>query len=163
MTLAPLLALAIAAPLCWALVPLGIRVAWAIGWLDHPEARKLHTAAMPVLGGAIVFTAAVIAWGITLLRIPHANADWQAPKGTPVAANAIGELFLPLAGLVDVEAEKARQEKELAKVRSEIQKVQDKLANPAFTQKVPASVLAEHQQRLIDWQAKEKQILSTLQ
>ena len=92
-----------------------------------------------------------------------AAADWQAPKGTPVAANAIGELFLPLAGLVDVEAEKARQEKELAKVRSEIQKVQDKLANPAFTQKVPASVLAEHQQRLIDWQAKEKQILSTLQ
>jgi valyl-tRNA synthetase len=91
-----------------------------------------------------------------------AAADWQAPKGTPVAANAIGELFLPLAGLVDVEAERARQEKELAKVRSEIQKVQDKLANPAFTQKVPASVLAEHQQRLIDWQAKEKQILSTL-
>ena len=35
--------------------------------------------------------------------------------------------------------------------------LQDKLANPAFTQKVPASVLAEHQQRLIDWQAKEKQ------
>jgi valyl-tRNA synthetase len=92
-----------------------------------------------------------------------AAADWQAPKGTPVAANSIGELFLPLAGLVDVEAEKARQEKELAKVRTEIQKVQDKLANPAFTQKVPASVLAEHQQRLIDWQAKEKQILSTLQ
>jgi hypothetical protein len=92
-----------------------------------------------------------------------AAADWQAPKGTPVAANAVGELFLPLAGLVDVEAERARQEKELAKVRSEIQKVQDKLANPAFTQKVPASVLAEHQQRLIDWQAKEKQILSTLQ
>ncbi len=91
-----------------------------------------------------------------------AAADWQAPKGTPVAANAIGELYLPLAGLVDVEAERARQEKELAKVRSEIQKVQDKLANPAFTQKVPASVLAEHQQRLIDWQAKEKQILSTL-
>jgi valyl-tRNA synthetase len=91
-----------------------------------------------------------------------AATDWQAPKGTPVAANAVGELFLPLAGLVDVEAERARQEKELAKVRSEIQKVQDKLANPAFTQKVPASVLAEHQQRLIDWQAKEKQILSTL-
>ncbi len=92
-----------------------------------------------------------------------ANTDWQPPKGTPVAANTVGELFLPLAGLVDVEAERARQEKELAKVRAEIQKVQDKLANPAFTQKVPASVLAEHQQRLIDWQAKEKQILSTLQ
>ncbi len=78
MTLTPVLALVIAAPLCWALVPLGVRVAWAIGWLDHPEARKLHTAAMPVLGGAVVFTAAVIAWGVTLTRIPHASADWQA-------------------------------------------------------------------------------------
>ena len=78
MSLAPFLALAIAVPLCWALVPLGIRVAWTIGWLDHPEARKLHTAAMPVLGGAIVFVSAVIAWAITLARIPHAAADWQA-------------------------------------------------------------------------------------
>ena len=80
------------------------------------------------------------------------------------AARRGGEFAQPRPGLLgeDVEAERARQEKELAKVRSEIQKVQDKLANPAFTQKVPASVLAEHQQRLIDWQAKEKQILSTL-
>ena len=44
--------------------------------------------------------------------------------------------------------------KELEKIRLEIVKVEEKLANPAFTQKVPASVLAEHQKRLADWQAK---------
>ena len=38
--------------------------------------------------------------------------------------------------------------------RAEITKVEQKLANPNFTQKVPASVLQEHQQRLVDWQAK---------
>ena len=27
------------------LTPLGVRAAWATGYLDHPEARKLHTAA----------------------------------------------------------------------------------------------------------------------
>lgn len=78
MVVAPWLALAIAAPLCWLLVPVAVRVAWGIGWLDHPEARKLHTNAMPVLGGATVFVSAVIAWAFTLTRMPHSNADWEA-------------------------------------------------------------------------------------
>jgi UDP-GlcNAc:undecaprenyl-phosphate GlcNAc-1-phosphate transferase len=44
------------------LTPLGIRVAWATGYLDHPEARKLHTSATALLGGAIVFACALAAW-----------------------------------------------------------------------------------------------------
>jgi len=87
---------------------------------------------------------------------------WLPPKGTPVAANPVGELYLPLEGLIDLDAERLRLEKEIAKVRAEITKVQDKLGNSAFTQKVPATVLAEHQQRLIDWQAKEKQLQTAL-
>ena len=78
MSFTPLLALALAALLSWLLMPLGIRLAWAVGWLDHPEARKLHTSATAVLGGAVVFAAAVIAWGLTLSRIPHSPADWEA-------------------------------------------------------------------------------------
>jgi len=89
-------------------------------------------------------------------------ADWQPPKGTPGAANAVGHLFLPLDGLVDTAAERARLEKEIVKVRSEITKVQEKLANPNFTQKVPASVLAEHQQRLADWQNRERQLAESI-
>src|SRR5262245_47261812 len=77
-SLAPLIALAIAAPLAWLFMPLGIRLAWAIGWLDHPQARKLHKHATAVLGGAVVFGAAVIAWGVTLRFIPHSPADWEA-------------------------------------------------------------------------------------
>ena len=66
----------------------------------------------------------------------------------------MGELFLPLEGLIDVAAEKARLTKEMEKIEAEIAKVEQKLANPNFTQKVPAAVLEEHQQRLADWQAK---------
>ncbi len=84
------------------------------------------------------------------------------PELVRQAANALGELFLPLEGLVDVGAERTRLTKELEKIRAEIGKVEAKLANPAFTQKVPASVLAEHQQRLLDWQGKEKQMLAGL-
>jgi UDP-GlcNAc:undecaprenyl-phosphate GlcNAc-1-phosphate transferase len=49
-----------------------------VGWLDHPEARKLHTSATAVLGGAVVFVSAVIAWGLTLSRMPHSPADGEA-------------------------------------------------------------------------------------
>jgi len=35
------------------------------------------------------------------------NADYQAPKGTPTARTELGELFLPLEGLVDVAAERS--------------------------------------------------------
>jgi UDP-GlcNAc:undecaprenyl-phosphate/decaprenyl-phosphate GlcNAc-1-phosphate transferase len=78
MSYAPLFALALAALLSWLLMPLGIRLAWAIGWLDHPEAHKLHTSATAVLGGAVVFVAAVIAWGFWLARMPHSPADEEA-------------------------------------------------------------------------------------
>jgi valyl-tRNA synthetase len=65
-----------------------------------------------------------------------------------------GKLFMPTEGLIDIEAEKARLKKELDKIESEISKVEQKLNNPAFTQKVPATVLEEHKKRLVEWQNK---------
>ena len=88
------------------------------------------------------------------------NRDYQPPKGTPAVHSDLGGLFLPLGGLIDVEAEKARLTKELAKNQAEIAKVEQKLNNPAFTQKVPPAVLAEHKQRLADWQSKRSQLQS---
>ncbi len=91
------------------------------------------------------------------------NTSYAPPKGTPSSGNALGELYLPTEGLIDFSAERERLTKELEKARSEITKVQDKLGNPSFAEKVPAKVLEEHKQRLIDWQAKEKQILASLE
>jgi valyl-tRNA synthetase len=88
--------------------------------------------------------------------------DYTPSKQTLTALTPAGELFLPLEGLVDVEAEKARLGKELKKIEGEIEKVQAKLANPNFTQKVPATVLEEHKQRLVDWQSKREQVKATL-
>jgi valyl-tRNA synthetase len=66
----------------------------------------------------------------------------------------LGELFLPLEGHIDRAAETVRLTAEKEKINAEILKVKQKLENPGFTQKVPASVLQEHQQRLVDWQNK---------
>jgi len=90
------------------------------------------------------------------------NAAAAPPKGTPMAANALGELFLPLEGHVDVAAEKARLTKELKKIEAELEKVQAKLNNPNFAQKVPPPVLLEHQQRLAEWQVKRDQVKAGL-
>jgi valyl-tRNA synthetase len=87
---------------------------------------------------------------------------YQAPKGTPSVNTALGELFLPLEGHIDRVAEIARLTAEKQKIEAEILKVQQKLANPGFTQKVPTSVLQEHQQRLVDWQAKLAHVQAAL-
>ena len=58
----PLAAFALATFLALLLTPLGVRLAWVSGYLDHPEARKLHTSATPLLGGMVVFIAAIVGW-----------------------------------------------------------------------------------------------------
>ena len=90
------------------------------------------------------------------------DAQYQAKKGTPSTRSPLGELYLPLEGLIDVAAEKARLTKEVAKINGEIEKVQQKLNNPNFTQKVPPTVLEEHKRRLEEWQGKKVQAESAL-
>jgi valyl-tRNA synthetase len=87
------------------------------------------------------------------------SADFIPAKGTPVALTPLGELFLPLEGLIDVAAERERLAKELAKVEQELTKVRAKLADPNFAGKVPAKVLDEHRQREKDWADKHAQLM----
>jgi len=90
------------------------------------------------------------------------NEAYAAKKGTPTAHTPMGELFLPLEGLIDVEAEKARLTKKMEEYQAELTKVAQKLANPSFTQKVPPQVLQEHHQRLADWQSKLDHVTAAL-
>jgi len=90
------------------------------------------------------------------------NPNFQPAKNVLAVRHELGDLFLPLEGLVDVEAERSRLKKELEKIEAEIAKVEQKLANPNFTQKVPATVLEEHKKRLADWQAKREHVRTAL-
>ena len=86
------------------------------------------------------------------------NAAFSPAKGTPVALTPLGELFLPLDGLIDVAAERERIGKEIAKADDELAKVRAKLADPNFAGKVPAKVLEDHQTRERDWAEKHAQL-----
>ncbi|GAB3379051.1 valine--tRNA ligase [Lysobacter fragariae] len=73
-------------------------------------------------------------------------------KDAPASAPAVvGELHLlvPLEGLVDLSAERTRLDKEIGRVAGEKEKSETKLAK--FTDKVPAAVVEQERQRLVDW------------
>src|ERR1035437_2600896 len=91
------------------------------------------------------------------------NVNYQPGKNTLTFRTELGDLCLPLEGLIDKEAETARLKKELEKIEAEAAKVEQKLANPNFTQKMPSAVLLEHQQRLAEWQGKRDHVKSTLE
>lgn len=80
-------AFAIAMGLALALTPLTIRLAWATAYLDHPEARKLHTSATALLGGGAVFAAALAAWWIAL-QLGRRPVDALGPQVLPLVSGA---------------------------------------------------------------------------
>ncbi|MGI8891098.1 MAG: valine--tRNA ligase, partial [Chthoniobacterales bacterium] len=79
------------------------------------------------------------------------SEKYEPPKGTPTALTPLGQIFLPLDGLIDLKAEKIRLGKEIAKTDAELVTVRKKLANENFVANAPAAVVAEHRQRESDF------------
>jgi valyl-tRNA synthetase len=61
---------------------------------------------------------------------------------------------LPLAGVVDLAAERVRLDKEIAREQFEIAKVEAKLGNRDFVSRAPEDIIAEHEDRLETFQAR---------
>ena len=82
---------------------------------------------------------------------------WLEPgEVEPASAAAIvGELkiLIPLAGLIDAGAEKARLAKEVKRLEGEIAKCNGKLSNANFVQNAPAEVVAQEKQRISDFES----------
>jgi valyl-tRNA synthetase len=72
----------------------------------------------------------------------------QAPTAKLLAGRA--ELYLPLEGLLDLEEERARLDRELAALDAERSRAEAKLANPDFLEKAPARVVAKARERLAE-------------
>ena len=72
------------------------------------------------------------------------------PHG-PQSAVAVGpgfEVRVPLAGVIDLAAETARIDKELAKVAADLTLLEKKLSNPSFVERAPAEVVAKDRARV---------------
>ncbi|MEI8596600.1 valine--tRNA ligase [Photobacterium sp. Hal280] len=75
-------------------------------------------------------------------------ADGEA---TPACATALvgkSTLMIPMAGLIDKDAELARLDKEMAKTQGEIKRIAGKLGNEGFVAKAPEAVVAKEREKL---------------
>jgi valyl-tRNA synthetase len=71
----------------------------------------------------------------------------------PAAAAIVGELklLIPLAGLIDLGAEKVRLDKEIKRIAAEMAKCNGKLGTETFVANAPAAVVAQEKQRLAEF------------
>ncbi|MGB0292767.1 MAG: valine--tRNA ligase, partial [Luteolibacter sp.] len=90
------------------------------------------------------------------------NEAYDAPKGTPAALTPVGEFYMPMDGLIDVEAEKARISKEIGKIMGEVKKSEGKLGNASFVDRAPAEVVEQEKVRLEEWRTKLEQLKEML-
>ncbi len=80
------------------------------------------------------------------LRFERGAPHEESQSVTVVAADVVA--LLPLSGMVDVEAEKARLEKELEQAREEHRRATASLQNEAFVSRAPAQVVDQQRNRL---------------
>jgi valyl-tRNA synthetase len=89
-----------------------------------------------------------------LARVGSIESAGSAPPGALLLVVRGETVALPLAGVVDLTAEKARLDREIAKEKLEIAKVVAKLGNDDFIARAPEDIIAEHQDRLETFQAR---------
>ncbi|MEQ8690710.1 MAG: valine--tRNA ligase [Pseudomonadales bacterium] len=82
------------------------------------------------------------------------DIQWLTEQETPPphALALVDDLrvMVPLAGLIDVAAEQARLQKEVAKAQSDLERIEKKLANEGFVSKAPAEVVDKEKQKAAD-------------
>jgi valyl-tRNA synthetase len=74
--------------------------------------------------------------------------------GGRLAAQAVAgglAIEVPLAGLIDIQAESSRLSKEMDRVRREIESLDRKLSNASFVERAPKEVVEENRKRLADY------------
>jgi valyl-tRNA synthetase len=109
--------------------------------------------------------AAVYAGGLTTAITPYGEAIQALAKVRPLAFHAgqrpagVGknelvlvlgeaEVVIPMATMVDLEAESKRRQEEIAGVKAEVARLEARLSNEAFTAKAPPSVVEGFRSRL---------------
>ncbi len=105
-------------------------------------------------------------WGEQLPALAAATATFD---GAPAAADGHTRIvagpvqaFIPLAGLIDVDAERARLDKAIADAEAAAQRSAAKLGNPSFRERAPAEVVAKEEAKAAELEQKLSRLRSQL-
>ena len=98
-----------------------------------------------------------------LAKLAHLETTtWLNPgEEAPMSATALVgdmEILVPMAGLIDKDAELARLNKEIEKLKKELQSVQGKLNNEKFVSKAPEAVVAKEKAKLVEIETSFKKL-----
>ena len=122
----------------------GVHVSAASGGANRDEAAGAQGPLSPGIEAALA----------RLARVERVERTKPA-AGTPGAGAVLRdgtEVFLPLEGVIDVARERVRLDKELARLRSGLDGVRARLANPGFAAKAPPEIVAREREKAEAWE-----------
>ncbi len=97
-----------------------------------------------------------------MARVAEVKTAEAAPQGALQTVVDGVTYAIPLEGLIDLDAERARLNKEIDKAQDEIDKIDKKLSNEAFVAKAPEKVVALQKERRADYVAEQEKLKEAL-
>jgi valyl-tRNA synthetase len=98
-----------------------------------------------------------------LARVGEISFAQAAPRGAVQLVVRGGVAALPLKGVIDLAAERARLAKEMAKCDADIARVEAKLGNPNFVARAPEEVVDEEKEKREEAQLRKAKLAEALQ
>jgi len=103
---------------------------------------------------------------VSLARLDPAQTTWGAALPAPDKAITLATggmtIYLPLAGMVDLQAERMRLEKEMAQLEEQIRRSSELLANPGFINKAPEQVIERERAKQTELGERKSQLAMRL-
>jgi len=90
-------------------------------------------------------------------------ADGEQPPAAATALLGDMRLLVPMKGLIDVDAERTRLDKQMEKVCAELSKANGKLGNEKFVNNAPAAVVTQERERVAEFEKTISQLTEQLQ
>jgi len=90
------------------------------------------------------------------------SLEMTSPDKAMSAIVTGAELYLPLAGLIDIGQEIARLEKDLEHFNKEVERIEKKLSNEGFVAKAPEKVIEEERSKMKDYAEKRDKVLARI-
>ncbi|MDA0301369.1 MAG: valine--tRNA ligase [Chloroflexi bacterium] len=111
---------------------------WVEAYIVAAEAEAAATSMLPALEQ------------LSRARPLHivSSADQAPSEGVVTSVLAVGQVALPMAGLFDLDVERARLAKQLIEAEGEVERQAAKLSNEQFRSRAPADVIAKEEERL---------------
>jgi valyl-tRNA synthetase len=120
-----------------------------------------------VIGASSETHLRALTWTDEVRRLARISGQIQLMKAAPTGSVQIlvrGEVVaLPLAGVIDLAAERARLEKELGKIADDISRIDKKLGNADFMARAPEEVVDEQREKREEAEGRQAKVREALE